>query len=251
MATGRTDNRFTRAYIDGYDMSGYIRSVGPLSTVFPTDEQAALSDGIKNSLLGQASITPTVFNGFLDNTATSGLHVITNAANTARTIMLPIGIRAAPAQGDPVFCGIYNQLDYSMEGTDYVFANIQFGMWDSANRIAYQKAWGILLHAKAAKTAANSATGGVDNTAASTAGGYFAYQVFSGDGTATLSVDDSADDTTYAALSGATSGSIDCSTVKYGIVALGVTATVRRYLRWQLALGTATTVTFASAFVRG
>lgn len=251
MATGRTVLKNSRFYMDGYDFSGYSRQFGPLSWTFATDEQAALTDNVKNSLLGHATITPTVLNAFLDNTATSGLHVIANAANAARTVMIPIGIRAEPAAGDPVFCGIYEQTDYMMEGGETVFATINFGNWDAANRISYQKPWGRLLHAKGAETGANSATGGVDNGAASTAGGYFVYQVFSGNGTATLSVDDSADDSSYSALSGATSGSIDCSSVKYGIVALGTTATVKRYLRWQLALGTATTVTFATAFVRG
>jgi hypothetical protein len=252
MATGRTVSRFTRVYLDGYDMSGYSRSVGPLSTIFDADPQAALSDGIKGALLGHATITPTQINAFLDNTATSGLHVITAAAGVARTMMIPIGIQAAPAAGDPVFCGIYEQKNYYTAGEVNVYVTLDFGMWDAASRISYQKAWGLLLRPKTATTAANSTTGaGINNGAATTAGGYFAYQVFAGDGTATLSVDDSANDTVYAALSGATSGSIDCSTVKYGIVALGTTATVRQYLRWQIALGTATTVTAAWAFVRG
>ena len=109
-----------------------------------------------------------------------------------------------------------------------------------------------MLHTKSAETAANSATGaGIDNGAASTAGGYLAFMGFAGNGTATISIDDSADDSSYSALSGATSGELDFSSVQFGLVALGTTATVRQYLRWQLALNTATTVTFALAFVRG
>ena len=34
MATGRTHPRFCRAYIDGYDMSGYSRMYGPLAQTF-------------------------------------------------------------------------------------------------------------------------------------------------------------------------------------------------------------------------
>lgn len=56
----------------------------------------------------------------------------------------------------------------------------------------------------------------------------------------------------FAALSGATSGSIDASvTPVSGMVALGVTAAVRRYTRWQLAFGTATTATFVCGLIRG
>jgi hypothetical protein len=35
------------------------------------------------------------------------------------------------------------------------------------------------------------------------------------------------------------------------MVALAATAAVRRYIRWQLAFGTANTATFALAFIRG
>jgi hypothetical protein len=252
---GRTVSKHTRVYMDGYDLSGYARTVGPLSTVFDADPQAALTDEIKNGVLGQASITPTQLNGFLDNTATSGLHVIASGAGVARTMMIPIGSLAAPAAGDPVFCGIFTQKNYYQTGEMNLYVTIDFGMWEAANRINYQKAWGTLLYAKAARTSATGAnTGtGIDGGGATTAGGYFVYQVFAGNGTATLSVDDAATNTnpSFSALSGATSGSIDCSTVKYGVVPLAVTATVRQYLRFQIAFGTATTVTFASAFVRG
>ena len=76
------------------------------------------------------------------------------------------------------------------------------------------------------------------------------YQVLAGNGTATISIDNSANNSAFTALSGATTGSINCAVVQHGIVALGVTATVRRYLRWQIALGTATSVTFALSFHR-
>jgi hypothetical protein len=252
MATGRTVQKHVRFYADGYDFSGYSRSVGPLDVTFDESPDAAFTDDGKNVLPGHCNINIGSLNGFFDNTATSGLHVVTNAAGVKRVVMIPVGIRAAPAQGDPVFCGEFEQQGYYPEiGENYLVVNIPFG--GTSNRAAtlrYTIPWGRMLHAKAARTAANAATGGVDNAAASALGGYFVYQVFAGDGTATLSVDDSADDSTYDALSGATSGSIDCSTPTAGIIPLGLTADVRRYLRWQLALGTASTVTFATAFVR-
>jgi hypothetical protein len=78
------------------------------------------------------------------------------------------------------------------------------------------------------------------------------YQVFAGNGTATLKVQDAATNTnpSFADLSGATSGSVNCATPSAGVVAISTTATVRQYLRWQIVFGTATTVTFALAFVR-
>jgi len=130
--------------------------------------------------------------------------------------------------------------------------NIPFGAWDVANLIDYEKPWGVLVHANGAETAVNSAAGIDDRGAATAACGYLVYQVFAGNGTATVKVQDAAinSDGSFSDLSGATSGVTDFSTPAAGIVAIGTTATVRQYLRWQIVLGTATTVTFALSFCR-
>jgi hypothetical protein len=131
---------------------------------------------------------------------------------------------------------------------------VPFGGQANSAVMKYADPWGVLVHAKASRTAANSSTTGIDNGAATTAGGYLMYQIFSitGTGTATVSIDDSADGSSYTALSGATSGAIsNTSAPTAGIVQLATTATVRRYLRWQLSLTGATACEFAIAFVRG
>jgi hypothetical protein len=251
MSTGRTVNRWTRVYVDGYDLSGYARSIGPLSVEFDAPDLTVLSDGVVGVLPNQAHITPGELNGVLDNTATSGIQAVLSTAGTYRKVMIPIGIRAAPAAGDPVFLGSFEQLSYkASDDGGAMVVNVPFGEYDITQVGNYTKPWGTLLHALSAATAANSDTGIDDRGSATTAGGYLMYQVTAGDGTATISVDDSADNSSFTALSGATSGVIDCSAATSGIVALGTTATVRRYLRWQIALGTASTVTFALAFVR-
>ena len=90
--------------------------------------------------------------------------------------------------------------------------------------------------------------------AATTKGGYFMYQVLASNAagvTATLSVDDgtSAVDADMDPLAGATTGSIVCVPGVSGVV-VPTTLTIRRFLRWQIAFGTATSVTFVSAFFR-
>ena len=80
------------------------------------------------------------------------------------------------------------------------------------------------------------------------------YQItaVAGTGNATISIDDSEDGETYGALSGATSGAIAHTAIPCaGIVQLATNATVKQYLRFQVALDTITSVTFALAFVRG
>ena len=249
---GRTLDQWLRFYMDGYDLSGYTRSVGPLILKFEEHEATCPpGDEVKGYLVGKADISFGPFNGVLDP-VTGGLHDIAKGAGVSRVVMIPIGIQDIPAMGNWVFCGRFQQGAYQAAGEEVVTVNLPFEAWDTANLINFNNPWGRLLHAKGAETAVNSSNNQVDHGGQSQKGGYFVYMLFSSNGTVTLSVDDSANNSSWTPLSGATSGSINGSvTPVAGIVPLGVTATVRQYLRWQLAFGTATTATFASAFVRG
>jgi 3D (Asp-Asp-Asp) domain-containing protein len=256
MATGRTVfQKYNRVYVNGYDLSGYSRDIGPLTTEFDVTTDAAMSDAIKGGLPELANINVGTLNGFLDNTATSGLHVLANTATGTKNVLVAVGIRAAPAQGDPAFCAVVEQKNYlapvTMSGMNNV--SIEYAGTSVTSTIkAYQKAWGLLLRPLTATTAVNAAAG-VDHPGAAetTAGAYMMYQVTAGNGNATIKVQDSADNSSFSDVASLTSGVIDCSAATSGVIAIGTTATVRRYLRWQIVLDTATTVTFALACVRG
>lgn len=255
MATGRTVEKHTRVYVDGFDMSGYSRVIGPLEITYEeADVTAPMLDTVKSYLRNHAHVNLGTLNGLFDNTATTGIHAALGTSGTERTVLVAKGIRAAPADGDPVFGGSFLHKGYQAEQSGpTVLVSCPWSGWSvTAASLLYAVPWGVLLHSNSAETGANSANSGISNPegGATAKGGLFIYQVLAGDGTATLSVDDSADNSSWLALSGATSGVIDCSARTAGVVALGVSATVREYLRWQLALGTATTVTFVSAFMR-
>jgi len=250
----RTNNKFVRVYIDGYDFSGMSRAIGPLSYDAGISEFVAFSDTVINGMSDVANVGTGTLDGVFDNTATTGFHTLQSNINGVSDVMVAIGFQAAPAIGDPAFIAQPQQAGYlAVPAGGIVTASVPYhNISNQADQLAYANPFGKLLHDLSAETAANSTTGeGVDHGAATSAGGYLMYQVTAGDGTATISIDDSADDSSYSALSGATSGEIDCSAVQSGVVALGTTATVKQYLRWQLALNTANTVTFALAFVRG
>lgn len=254
MATGRTVSKHTRVYVDGYDLSGYTRSIGPLLEQYDAVGEAALTDAVKGYLPNQATHGVGTLNGIFDNTATSGLHALhTAGAGSKHVVTVALGIRAAPAIGDPCYAGHFEQSGYVAEpNSGMVFATVPFDKTSAAaTTLAYPKPWGVVLNAATARTGANSDTGGPDYGAATSKGGFMAYHVLASSNashTATISVDDSSDDSTYNALSGATTGSITVTAGVSGIVA--VTGTVNRYLRWQLALGTATSVTFVLSFHR-
>lgn len=254
MATGRTVKRWVRVYVDGYDMSGYTRDIGPLSVTYDEVEQLALSDGVRGALPNQPDISIGTLNGLFDNTASSGIHAVLGSAGVSRDVLVAIGIRAEPAAGDPAFMGAFNHNGYHIApaGGD-IALTVPFGKTSPAEAMLYEKPWGVLLHANGEEEGANSAAGIDDYGAPTAAGGFLVYQILSvtGTGTVTISVDDSANNSAWTALSGATSGAIAHTAVPCaGIIQLGKTATVRRYLRWQMALDTITAATFVLGFMR-
>ena len=256
MARGRSVPDYERLYIGGYDMSGYTIDCGERGSDYEPGEQYCIGDAVKGVLTGKPNWIFGPVNGTFDNTATSGIHVLANAAQgTQRYIMHLRGVRAAPAIGDDVFCADMVQSRYqSAAGGGILAANLQFAH-NAMSTIAYANPWGALMHVLGSETGANSANTNADGEAATTKGGWLMYQITSitGSGTVTISVHDSANGTSWLALSGATSGAIaTASAPTAGIVNLGNTATVRRYLRWQIAFGgSATACTFALAFMRG
>jgi hypothetical protein len=250
MTTGRNRLIDWRVYVDGYDLSGYSRSFGPLVCTFEEGVDDAVTLTVKGMLAGNANIGLGTLNGLFDNT-TAGLHEVAKSAGVKRNIMLACGIQAAPADNDPVFSGAFQQNGYSAEpDNQMVYVTIPFsGSGGASGNNEYAKPWGVLLHSKAARTAANTATG-LDQTAQSTKGGWMMYHAFAGNGTAAIKVQDASTNLDGSFSDLLTSGVIDCSTPKHGIVTLAKTATVKRYVRWQIALGTATTVTFVISFHR-
>jgi hypothetical protein len=252
----RTHNKHIRAYVNGLDISGYTRQVGSLAWMFDSEPDAAVTDEVKNILCGKCDIQAGAISAFLDND-TAGLFALAgNDVNDhgTRNVMVAIGANAAPVNGDNVFAWKWEQTAYTMEqGGGFVAVSIPLGGASYASTLTYKKPWGKLIHAKAAETAVNAAAGIDDNGGASALGGIFIYHLHSSDGTVTLTAQDASinSDANFANITGATSGSIDATTTpQHGMIAIGTGASVKRYLRWQLALGTASTATFTAAFIR-
>jgi hypothetical protein len=223
------------------------------------DMTAIMGDTVKGYMRNHPQVSPGTLNAVFDNTATTGLHALTVTPNgTIRNIMVPIGMRTAPVDGDPVFCGQFTQTGYNATNDGgAVTATLQFAGWaGNATSLNYAMPWGQLLHAKAIRLSATGVNtdagfmndGGVVST---TRGGFFMYQVFAGNGTATLSVEDSDDwdDPADYDATVATTALLNCALPQAGIIASS-TMTIREGLRWQIAFTSATTVTFACGFCR-
>lgn len=264
MTTGRTTRKYTDVFIDGYDMTCYTRNIGPLDCVFQEGMDDALCQAIVGAYLGQATISVGTLNGLFDNTSDTGIHALFKTPTTTdHAVMVPIGIQADPAQGDPVFMGNFVLENYQTAPQDTPVAlTMKFGPTSpDSTTIAYAQPWGILLHANAAATTDNTAVGvdlaalGFGTSDASTDGGWMMYQVTAGagaGGTANIKVQEAStnEDADFTDL--LATGVIDVGTAPVaGIVALATTASVKQFVRWQVAFGTATSVTFSLAFVRG
>jgi hypothetical protein len=215
-------------------------------------DASTFGDGVKSYIGDVSTVNIGTLNTVLDTTTGASYDRINGSGY--RVAMFPIGIQAAPAQGDPCFVCELTQTEAMTEVSSGSVLTIsaKFAGWsNTAASVLYANPWGRLLHAKAAETAVNTAVGIDDTGASSTAGGYMMYQLFTSNGTVTLKTQDAATNTNPSFADLVASGSLNASvTPAAGIVTLSKTATVRRYLRWQLVLGTATTATFALAFVR-
>jgi hypothetical protein len=255
---GRTVPNHWRIYVAGRDMSGYTRSFGPLACTFDEGVDDALTLEVKQTWLGNATISLGTLNGLFDNTGGTGVHALLNGAGVGRNVLVAAGILGAPVDNDPAFCGHFNQMGYETgAGENPVTVTIPFSNTSTfAGNLNYTRPWGTLLHASAAATAANTAVG-LDQLAGTTKGGYMMYQVMAAAGTGNMTAAIKVQHSTTTNVDGSfgdllSSGTINCvGGGASGIVSLAKSATVGRYVRWQIALTLATSVTFALAFVRG
>lgn len=162
-----------------------------------------------------------------------------------------IGMMAAIGTtiGSPGACMLAKQLNY--DGTRATNGMLTFAVSAVSNGFGLE--WGRLLTAgKRTDTAATNGTA-LDDTTVSTAFGWQAYlQVFGFTGTdVTVKIQDSADNVTFADLASGAFTQITSGTPQAQRIAVGGTATVRRYLRAStVTTGGVTSVQFAVTFVR-
>lgn len=250
----RTTSRWLRTYLGGYAISGDMVSLGTASHEFEAVNMTGASDEIEGVLPGLPSVSLGPIQGLLDN-STNHLHALELAASNAQLITVAIGRQAAPAMGDPCFCHNPEFLKYQAQdvgGGSYV--SVEVGKRSArATSNPFSDPWGVVLDpGLVAKTAVNGSTGVDDFGAATNFGGYQVAQILAGNGTATIKTQHASTNVSgsFADLTGATTGVVDCATPKALLAATARLVTVNRYLRWQVVFGTATTVTFMLSFVR-
>jgi len=263
MADGRTHQKYLQIYQNGYDLTGEIHRIGDLDWDYDFIEIAGLNWAIQGGYCERGHINTGQVNTILrfDTTAADSPHDwITGMDGKSVNTMIPFGIRASPVMGDPVWMAVHEQKSSKVTPADsgLVVGTINYSpSYDDAlnNAMLYDIPWGYLLHVKAARTAASTATGH-DNGAETSKGGWMMAQVFAcaGTGNVTIKIQHASTNlnASFEDVTGLTTGAIANTAIPGAIVKqAAIDATIKQYTRWQIALSGITSVTFALAFVRG
>jgi len=197
MATGKTNQKYCRLLIDQVDASGFTRQVGSVGVTYDTKDVSAYSDAVTNFTLGHPTFVLDGYQAVLDNTAL-GEHAELSAVEEYITTFA-IGIRAAPALGDPAILSVLEQTSYVIDG-DAV--NVTAGFARGQTNIGYKKSFGLVLEPGAASRSETLTGTSVQDVVAATSNGAIAHlHVTVSSGTTwTLKVQDAPDDSTWADL---------------------------------------------------
>jgi hypothetical protein len=176
--TGKTHPRYLRLLANGHNLSGDMRSVGSFGTEFAQADATGWSDGVMQYLAGRGSVMLDGFTAIFNNTPTAtgptaaGSHDVM-ATGGSYYVSLFIGVRAAPAIGDPCFASVFEQGGYTVTGggDEAVMLAANFG--GSAVLPTTADVWGVTLAAGTELT--GSTNGGSVNNGASSSDGYIAF----------------------------------------------------------------------------
>lgn len=180
-AVGKTHTRHLRYLSDGIDLSGDMRSIGAMGVTYDQADATGWSNGTKQWLTGWGDVQLTgvqaIFNNDVLNLAltpdtTPGSHTALSGETTVNASVF-VGIRAAPAIGNPAFSSPFEQSAYTISGggSDPVLVNAEY--FGSGTLSIVANVWGVAL-AVGGEISITTNYGSVDNGAAST-GGWVAF----------------------------------------------------------------------------
>lgn len=130
MAVGKTHPRYITVTLDDSggtprNISGSITSIGNIGLTYDQSDVTTIANAVKQYLTGYGDASIDL-GGPFNNTAPaaapaeSGAHGVLsglNGSNTAATLTIAIGIRAAPAGGDPEFEGEFVCTNYTVSAS--------------------------------------------------------------------------------------------------------------------------------------
>jgi hypothetical protein len=233
-STGLGDN----FYLGGYNLSGDVGSLGTIGGGNAPLEVTGIDKSGYERLGGQRTGT-IEFTAYHNDAALAEYPALSTLLTSSRQAMYFRGT----VLGNAAAACIGKQVNYDWtRGAD--------GSLTKAIQVqsdGYGLEWGLQLSAGIATVVAVGNGTGIDTTASLSFGAQAYLQVFSFSGTdVTIKVQDSADDVTYADVTGLTFTSITGGVPLTERLATTSTATIRRYLRYRVVTSTSfTSVGFA------
>lgn len=227
-------------FVGGNNLSGDTQSIDTISGAQTPIDVTDITQSANARIGGQRS-GEIDFTSFFDP-ATS--HPVLSALPTADTqVMVCVGTTI----GSPAACMVAKQIGY--DGTRTATGEFTFKVAAQANGFGLE--WGVLLTAGMATVAAAGNQTAYDGGAADNFGCQAYLQVAAFTGTdVTVKLQDSADNSSFADLSGAAFTQITGGAPLTQRIAIANTATVRRYVRAAVVTtGGFTGLTFAVAFI--
>lgn len=230
MAFGHGKN--TVVYVNQYNLTTYFRSATASGSA-DTAETSTFGTSSKTYIPGMKDGTASL-EGLYDGVASAVDDVLTTALGAASDSVVSI-YPQGDAQGAAGFAasGIESSYEVTAATEDAVMVSAEVQSTSGYDR--------VLSHKPLAQVSGNGNGTGIDYGSVSSlfgGVGYVHVTQHSGAATLTVKVQDSADNAAFADILTFTAGTV----VTKERVALGATATVRRYTRalWTLASGTAT-----------
>jgi hypothetical protein len=258
MATGRTVNKHTRVYVGKYDLSSYVKSIGPLSNIFSEGVDDPINASVVGTWIGQGNANVGTINGIFDNTAAVGIHTALNSTPANRYVTVAMGIQGDPAIGDPSFSGTFRHQSYiaTPEETPSL-VSLGFSGFGNASSAEYPTSWGRLLHVATASTTDNT-DAGIDWGNHTHLGAAMVWHCYAGAGTDTISAHIKVQH--CATAGGVYTDLLDSLSQDMGVGGVfsgnnGGKITARnvevyQYTRWQVEFETATSLTFILSLIR-
>lgn len=230
-------------YIGGYDLSGDVGSLSSISSPLATLDFTGI-DKYANERKGGIRDGSMQWNSFM-NPAAGQAHPVLSALPTADAVATYC---RGTALGNDGACLLGKQIGYDpTRGDDGALS-----MVTQVQANGYGVEWGKQLTAgKRTDTAATNGAS-IDTAASASFGGQAYLQVFAFSGAdVTIKIQDSANDSAFADVSGFAFAQITGGAPKTERIALGPTATLRRYLRVAtVTTGGVTSVTFSVVVIK-
>lgn len=176
--TGRTNTRYARLLMGGANISGDMRAVSAVGTTFGQANATAWTDETEQYLAGFGTVMLDGFTALFSNIVAAtgpinaGSHTVL-VGGGSQYVSLFIGIRAAPAIGNPTFSATFEQGGYTVPATLTEALTLNASFYNSGALPSSTRVWGHALQV-GTQWALTSNGVSVDNGAAST-GGWIAF----------------------------------------------------------------------------